>query len=109
MQGVDQQDSRASPANWHAVDVLLSLACALVRGGNTASRTRDWIIVLAKKMGFDTVSMNVSIDAVTISAGQSGIFVTGMREVGPPAVDTSRIIALEQIARMPQSVSRQMK
>src|SRR5258708_5857801 len=71
----------------------------MVRGGNTASRTRDWLIVLAQKMGFDAVSVNVSIDAVSISAGRSGTFTTGMREVGPPAVDTSRIIALEQIAK----------
>lgn len=71
----------------------------MVRRGNTASRTRDWLIVLAQKMGFDAVSVNVSIDAVSISAGRSGTFTTGMREVGPPAVDTSRIIALEQIAK----------
>jgi len=81
------------------VDVLLTLACAMVRGGNTASRTRHWLIVLAKKMGFEAVSVNASIDAVSISAGRSGTFTTGMREVGPPAVDTSRIVALEQIAK----------
>ena len=40
-----------------------------------------------------------SIDAVSISAGRSGTVTTKMREVGPPAVDTSRIIALEQIAK----------
>src|SRR3954452_2546218 len=71
----------------------------MVRGGNTASRTRHWLIVLAKKMGFEAVSVNASIDAVSISAGRSGTFTTGMREVGPPAVDTSRIVALEQIAK----------
>ena len=71
----------------------------MVRGGNTASRTRDWLIVLAQKMGFEAVSVNVSIDAVTISVGRSGTFTTGMREVGAPAVDTARIIALEQIAK----------
>jgi len=96
---VDQQTSQTPSAKWHAVDALLALACAMVRGGNTASRTRDWLIVLAQKMGFDAVSVNVSIDAVSISAGRSGTFTTGMREVGPPAVDTSRIIALEQIAK----------
>jgi uncharacterized membrane protein YjjP (DUF1212 family) len=81
------------------VDVLLALACAMVRGGSTASRTRDWLILLAQKMGFDAISVSMSIDAVSISAGRSGICTTGMREVGPPAVDTSRIIALEQIAK----------
>jgi uncharacterized membrane protein YjjP (DUF1212 family) len=96
---VDQQNSQTPSAKWHAVDALLALACAMVRRGNTASRTRDWLIVLAQKMGFDAVSVNVSIDAVSISAGRSGTFTTGMREVGPPAVDTSRIIALEQIAK----------
>src|SRR4051794_35759969 len=49
-------------------------------------------------MGFEAVSVNASIDAVSISAGRSGTF-TGMREVGPPAVDTSRIVALEHIAK----------
>ena len=67
--------------------------------GSTASRTREWLIVLAQKMGFDAVSVNVSIDAVSITAGRSGTFTTGMREVGPPIVDTSRIVALEQIAK----------
>ena len=81
------------------MDVLLALACAMVRGGSTASRTREWLIVLAQKMGFDAVSVNVSIDAVSITAGRSGTFTTGMREVGPPMVDTSRIVALEQIAK----------
>jgi uncharacterized membrane protein YjjP (DUF1212 family) len=106
---VDQQSSQTNSAKWHAVDALLALACAMVRGGNTASRTRDWLIVLAQKMGFDAVSVNVSIDAVTISVGRSGTFTTGMREVGPPAVDTSRIIALEQLRRTPRSVFRQIK
>ena len=45
------------------------------------------------------MSVNLSIDAVSISASRSGTFTTGMREVGPPAADMSRIIGLEQIVK----------
>ncbi len=93
---------------------MLALACDMVRRGNTASRTRDWLHVLAQKMGFDAVYVNVSIDAVSISAGRAGGVTTRLREVGPPAVDTSRIIALEQIAKdaavgvSPDDIARQL-
>jgi hypothetical protein len=70
----DAEDCQTSAPSREAVDVLLAFACAMVRAGNTASRARDWISVLARKMGFDAVSVNLSIEAVTVSVARSGRF-----------------------------------
>jgi len=94
-----KQDGAVSAALDDAVEVLLQFAAMMLRAGNTATRTREWIDVMARKMGFDAVSVSLSLDSVTASVRRSGERVTTMREIGPPGINASRIAELEQLAR----------
>src|SRR5262245_4481599 len=71
----------------------------MLRAGNTAIRTREWIDVMAHKIGFDAASVSLSPDSINASVRRSGESATAMREIGPPAVNASRIADLEQLAR----------
>ena len=94
-----QDDGTSAAALTEAADVVLSFGAAMVRAGNTASRTRDWVEVVARKLSFDAVSVSLSLDSITASLSRSGISTTAMREIGPPGINAIRIIALEQFAR----------
>ena len=54
----------------------------MLRAGNTAIRTREWIEVLARKMGFDAVTVNISLDSISASVRRSGEWAMTMREIG---------------------------
>lgn len=79
--------------------VLLCLAASMLRAGNTATATRAWIEVIARKMSFDAVSVSLSLDSITASARRAGEWATAVREIGPPGINTSRIAELEQLAK----------
>jgi uncharacterized membrane protein YjjP (DUF1212 family) len=81
------------------MDVLLRFGAAMLRSGNTASRTREWVEVMARKLGFDAVAMSLSLDSITASVRRAGAWTIAMREIGPPAVNAGRIGELEQLAR----------
>ena len=82
-----REDSVASTALSDAVDVLLRFGALMLRAGNTATRTREWIEVMARKMGFDAVSLSLSLDSITASVRRSGESATTMREIGPPGIN----------------------
>ena len=71
----------------------------MLRAGNTATRTREWIEVIARKMGFDAVSVSLSLDSITASVRRGGEWATTMREIGPPGINAWRIAELEQLAK----------
>ncbi len=71
----------------------------MLRSGNTAARTREWIEVVARKMGFDSVAVSLSLDAITASVRRAGERTTAMREIGPPGINAWRIGELERLAR----------
>ena len=73
----------------------------MLRAGNTAARTREWIEVIAHKMGFDAVSVSLSLDNITASVRRAGECATRMREIGPPGINAWRIAELEQLAKAP--------
>jgi uncharacterized membrane protein YjjP (DUF1212 family) len=81
------------------VEVLLWFGALMLRAGNTAVRTREWMEVMARKMGFDAVSPSLTLDNVTVSVRRSGQWATAMREIGPPGINTWRIGELERLAR----------
>ena len=60
---------------------------------------------MARKMGFDAVSLSLSIDSITASVRRSEERATSMREIGPPAINASRIAELEQLAREAEPAS----
>jgi uncharacterized membrane protein YjjP (DUF1212 family) len=94
----DRDDQAAAPASGDALDVLLGLGAAMLRAGHTAIRTREWMEVVARKMGFDAASVSITFDSVTASVRRSGEWATALREVGPPGINVWRLGELEQLA-----------
>jgi hypothetical protein len=67
----------------------------MLRAGNTAARTHEWIEVVSRKLTFESVSISQSLDSLIVTVRRSGEWITVMREIGPPAVNVSRIGDLE--------------
>src|SRR5689334_15886703 len=95
----EPDDRPGSVALTEAADLLVSFGAAMLRAGNTASRTCAWIDVLARKLAIDVVSSNLSLDAVTATLRRSDAWITVTREVGPPGINVGRIVALEKLAK----------
>ena len=85
------------------MDVLLAFGALMMRAGNTAARTREWMGVTARKMGFEAISISLSLDSITASVRRSGERATAVREIGPPGINVWRIAELEQLAKAPVS------
>ena len=98
-QALTQHQERICTSLDDALHGLLSFGAAALRAGNTASRTREWMELLARKMGFDGVSVNLSLDNITAAVHRSGERAIGMRDVGPAGINACRIIELEKLAR----------
>lgn len=96
---LDTKDSGPSEETGDAVGVLMWFGALMLRAGNTATRTREWIDVIARQMGFAAVAVSLSLDSITVSVRRSGEWVTTMREIGPPGINAWRIAELEQLAR----------
>ena len=92
-------DDAPSVALSEATEVLLWFGALMLRAGNTATRTREWIEVITRKMGFEDVSVSFSLDSIAASVRCGGERVTTMREIGPPGINAWRIAELEQLAR----------
>jgi uncharacterized membrane protein YjjP (DUF1212 family) len=88
------------------MDVLLRLGALMLRSGNTASRTHSRLLATANKMGFDSVSVALSTESITIAARRGGQWQTRMCEIGSLAIDVSRIAALEKVAHEVISASQ---
>jgi len=97
----DAQTNSASSSD--AVEVLLDFGASMTRAGNTATRTREWIGVTSRKMGFEAISISLSLDSITASVRRSAERVTAVREIGPPGINVWRIAELEQLAKAPVS------
>lgn len=87
-----------SPAD-DAVEALLRFGVAMLRAGSTAARTHEWIEIVAQKLAFESVSISQSLDSLMVTVRRSGDWITVIREIGPPAVNVSRIGDLEQLAK----------
>src|SRR5947209_4158653 len=94
---VSSMDDRETSAE--AVEVLLRFGVSMLGAGNTAARTREWIDVMARKLGFDAVSVNLSLDSITMSVRSADQWITAMREIGPPGINVWRIAELEELAK----------
>ena len=86
-------------ASSDAMDVLLGFGTLMMRAGNTATRTREWFEVIGRKMGFDAISISLSLDSITASVRRSDERITAMREIGAPGINVWRIAELEQLAK----------
>jgi uncharacterized membrane protein YjjP (DUF1212 family) len=93
-----------------ALEVLLWFGGSMLVAGNTAARTREWIELIGQKLGFDAVSVSLSLDCIAATARRPGEWVTAMREVGPPAINAWRIAELEKLAKRvsPEGAAREI-
>jgi uncharacterized membrane protein YjjP (DUF1212 family) len=95
----NKEDNAISVAPTEAVNVLLWFGASMLGAGNTATRTREWIDVIARKLGFDAVSVALSLDGIAIGVRSADQWITAMRELKPPAINVWRIAELEQLAK----------
>lgn len=99
MPSFDREDKAPALASADALEVLLRFGALMLQAGNTAVRTRHWIDAIAPKLGFEAVSVTVSLDSITVSTRHRNGWLTAMRDIGPPGLNASRIEQLEQLAR----------
>jgi uncharacterized membrane protein YjjP (DUF1212 family) len=95
----NRENGTTSATSGEAVEVLLQFGATMFRAGNTATRTREWTEVIARRLGFDSVSVSLSLDSIIVSGRHAGEWVTIMREIGPPGINVWRIAELEQFAK----------
>ena len=84
---------------YDAFEVLFSFGALMWRAGSTAIRTREWMEVLAKKMGFESMAVGLSLENMTVSARGPNGQITAMRAVAPQSLNARRIAELEDLAR----------
>jgi uncharacterized membrane protein YjjP (DUF1212 family) len=94
-----RDDEMASAALSDALEVLLSFGCAMLKSGDTAFRVREWMEELARKMGFDALSVSFTLSSVTISVRRRSERATMMREIEPPGINARQIGELERLVR----------
>ena len=99
---------RVGPAVDDELELLLRFGASLLQAGSTAARTRELMDVMARRLGFDAVSVAVTIEGVTASVRRAGALATAMCEIKPPGINTSRIDQLERLARRNEGGPREI-
>jgi uncharacterized membrane protein YjjP (DUF1212 family) len=87
----------ARPAT-DSLDVLADFGAAMLRAGQTAARTREWMEVLGHKLKVDELSVSITLDSIVTSGRRDARTATVVREIGPPGVNADRLGALERLA-----------
>jgi len=82
-----------------AVDALARFGAAQLRAGDTAHRARELMGGLARAMALEAPAVSLTLNSITVGVRRGGEHATLMREIAPPAINASRIVALEAIAR----------
>jgi uncharacterized membrane protein YjjP (DUF1212 family) len=82
-----------------ALDVVLRFGQLMLRAGDTAFRVHDAMTALARRLGIESLSVQIALDGMTATARRDGELVTITREIGPPGINAWRISALEKLAR----------
>jgi uncharacterized membrane protein YjjP (DUF1212 family) len=95
--GSDRDESAASPAI-DGCEVLAGFGSSMMRAGHTATRTREWMEVLGRKLRFDNLAVAITLDSIVVSGRRDARTATVVREIGPPGVNAERIGALENLA-----------
>jgi uncharacterized membrane protein YjjP (DUF1212 family) len=88
-----------------AVEVLLSFGDMMLCAGSSAARTREWLEVIARKLGFDFVHASISLDSILVTVERRGERHTAMREIGSPGINVGHIAELEQLATTKQAAT----
>ena len=99
MTSSSQNTNGACPTAGDALEVLLWFGASMLRAGSTAFRTREWMEVVALKLGFEAISVGLTIESITASVRRDGEWSTLVREVEPLGVNAWRIGELEHLAK----------
>lgn len=81
-----------------ALDLLLRFGALMLRAGDTAFRVRAAMGKLAGHMGIESLSLQVTIDAMAATVRRDGQAATLTCDVGAPGINAARIGALERLA-----------
>ena len=95
--GSDRSEPAKSPAI-DGLEVLAGFGASMMRAGNTAVRTREWLEILARNLGFESLSAGITLDSIVVSGRRGGRTTTVVREIGPPGVNAERLGALQNLA-----------
>ncbi len=83
-----------------ALDVLLRFGAMLLRAGDTAFRVRAAMVRLAHDMGIESLSVQVTLDAMSATARRAGQIATLTCDVGSPGINADRIGQLERLTEV---------
>ncbi len=95
----NNETSPSAVSSCDAVDVVMQFGAMMIGAGNTATRTREMMDAVARRLGLDGLAVSFSLDSITASVRHSGGWMTVVRETGPPAVNVSQIAELERFIK----------
>ena len=96
-----EQEHAAPPSSallTEMLEALLRFGTQLLRAGDNACQVRRLMGMVARRMGFDALSMQLGLGSITASGQRRSEGATLVREVGASGVNSWRIGALEELA-----------
>lgn len=78
--------------------LVLRYGALMLRAGGTAFRARQSMAAVARGLGLDELSMQLSLGSIMATGRRGDESATLIREVGPPGVNSRRIRELEALA-----------
>jgi uncharacterized membrane protein YjjP (DUF1212 family) len=100
------QGNAAPAVTIRRLEELLRFGGLMLSAGETAFRVRRSMKMVARGLGFESLSMQLGAGNLIASGCRNGETATQVRDVGVPRVDTARMGALEALARgMPRGLS----
>ena len=94
-----RQANAPAAATMRRLEELLRFGGLMLRAGETAFRVRRSMQVLARGLGFESLSVQLVASNLIASGRRNGKISTQVRDVEVPRVDTERMGALEALAR----------
>jgi uncharacterized membrane protein YjjP (DUF1212 family) len=82
-----------------AVGVLLQFGATMLGAGNTATRTRQSMEAIARRLGVDALSVSISFDSITATVRRYDEWITRVRDIGPAAINVWQVAELERLPR----------
>jgi uncharacterized membrane protein YjjP (DUF1212 family) len=81
------------------VGELLQFGATMLGAGNTATRTRQSMEAIARKLAIDVLSVSISFDSITATVRRSDEWITRVRDIRPAAINVWQVAELERLPR----------
>jgi uncharacterized membrane protein YjjP (DUF1212 family) len=82
-----------------ALQALMRLGSLMLRAGSAAFRVREWMEVVAPRLGIERLAVHISVDGMVATGWRGREHATFAADHGPPGIDAFRLGALERLAR----------